>query len=250
MFVCFFFENISIILEPIINVRGRYYRILDTIGQGAEATVYRCEDQNAVQYAVKVFYYSRYPPSDLSRRVGNFKNEARMLKYLSQRSRYFIFLVDYEYKPRENIGYMIMELGNGSLRKHLVGAPLPDAQRRYYWQQIATILKDLQDAHVGKKYRKEYFFLYFIFKVHADIKPDNLVIVNNVIKLTDLGLAFRMDSPRSTARRPGVRGTLGMHSIIFIYYKFRLLFRLYGTGSFCSSNRFQIGCLVSRYNSL
>jgi serine/threonine protein kinase len=162
-----------------------------------------------MQYAVKVFYYSSYPPSEVSGRVNNFKKEARMLKFLSQRSRHFIFLVDYEYNPYENIGYMIMELGDGSLRHFLVGAPLPDAQRKYYWKQIVTILKDLQDAHVGKKYIEEYLFLSFSFKVHADIKPDNMVMVNNVIKVTDLGLSFRMSSPNSTTRRQGVRGTLG-----------------------------------------
>lgn len=137
-------------LEPIINVRGRFYRLLDTIGQGAEATVYRCEDQNAMQYAVKVFYYSRYTPKDVPPRVDNFKKEARMLKYLSRRSPHFIFLVDYEYRRHENVGYMIMELGDGSLRRHLVGVPLSDELRKFYWQQIVTILTELQDAHVGK----------------------------------------------------------------------------------------------------
>jgi serine/threonine protein kinase len=52
----------------------------------------------------------------------------------------------------------------------------------------------------------------YIFQVHADIKPDNLIMVNNVLKLTDLGLAFRMPADRPAARRPGVRGTLGTYS--------------------------------------
>ncbi len=58
---------------------------------------------------------------------------------------------------------------------------------------------------------------YFYFKVHADIKPDNIVIVNNVLKVTDLGLAFRMDSARPAIRRPKVRGTLGtyLHFLLF-----------------------------------
>jgi serine/threonine protein kinase len=111
---------------------------LETIGQGSEATVYRCEDQTATQYAVKVFYFSRFPPSQLPRRVENFKKEARILKYMSRRSRHFVYLTDYEYKPNENIGYMIMELGDGSLRQYLVGAPLSD-----------EVLRDLEDAHIG-----------------------------------------------------------------------------------------------------
>lgn len=143
-------QSFEMFLEPVVVVRGRLYRILDTIGQGAEATVYRCEDQNAAQYAVKVFYYSRYPPSDVPRRVQNFQKEGRMMKYMSRRSRHFVYLVDYEYKRPENTGYMIMELGEGSLRQRLIGAPIPDGLRRNYWQQIVTILGDLQNAHVGK----------------------------------------------------------------------------------------------------
>jgi hypothetical protein len=74
-----------------------------------------------MQYAVKVFYYSRFPPYTISRRVESFKREARMLKYLSRRSRHFVFLVDYEYKPDENAGYMIMELADNCLRDYLQG---------------------------------------------------------------------------------------------------------------------------------
>ncbi len=123
---------------------------MDTIGQGSEATVYRCEDQSAAQYAVKVFNFSRFAHGDTRQRVRNFKKEARLLKYLSGRSRHFVHLVDYEYKPNENIGYMLMELGDGSLRQDLTGVPLNDKLRRFYWKQIVTILKDLQDAQVGK----------------------------------------------------------------------------------------------------
>ncbi|CAF1251120.1 unnamed protein product [Adineta steineri] len=177
---------------PVFEVHGRLYRILDTIGQGSEATVYRCEDQSAMQYAVKVFYFSRYPPHDLKRRIGNFNKEGRMLRYMSGRSRHFISLIDFEYKPQENVGYMIMELGDGSLREQLVGAPLPDQLRRMYWKQIVTILRDLQNARV----------------VHADIKPDNLILVNGILKVTDLGLALPLGSARHTIRRAAVRGTL------------------------------------------
>ncbi|CAF0899857.1 unnamed protein product [Adineta steineri] len=177
---------------PVFEVHGRLYRILDTIGQGSEATVYKCEDQSAMQYAVKVFYFSRYPPHDLKRRIGNFNKEGRMLRYMSGRSRHFISLIDFEYKPQENVGYMIMELGDGSLREQLVGVPLPDQLRRMYWKQIVTILRDLQNARV----------------VHADIKPDNLILVNGILKVTDLGLALPLGSARNTIRRAAVRGTL------------------------------------------
>lgn len=101
-------QSCTSFLAPVFSVRGRLYRILDTIGQGSEATVYRCEDQNAAQYAVKVFYFSRYPPVDLRQRVSNFKKEANLLRLLSARSTHFVHLIDFEYKSEENFGYMIM----------------------------------------------------------------------------------------------------------------------------------------------
>jgi len=42
-----------------------------------------------------------------------------------------------------------MELADGSLRDQLLGLPLDDELRRMYWQQIVTILKELEEAHVG-----------------------------------------------------------------------------------------------------
>jgi serine/threonine protein kinase len=127
------------------------------IGQGSEATVYRCQDQSGFQHAIKVFYFSRFPRSQLSQRVDGFSKEARILKYLSGRSQHFIYMVDYEYKRDENIGYMVMEIGDGSLRQHLKGLPLNDPARRVYWKQIVAILRALQDAQVGNCTR---IFLY------------------------------------------------------------------------------------------
>jgi len=51
--------------------------------------------------------------------------------------------------------------------------------------------------------------LFFCFEVHADIKPDNMILVKNTLKITDLGLAFQLASPRQTIQRPAVRGTIG-----------------------------------------
>lgn len=136
---------------PTIFVRGRSYRTFDIIGQGGEATVYRCKDRSGHQHAVKVFYFSRYPPQQLPQRIDGFTREARILKYLSGRSPHFVHLVDYEYNPDENVGYMVMELGSESLRQHLQGFPLNDRARRLYWKQIVGILRALEEAHIGKR---------------------------------------------------------------------------------------------------
>lgn len=54
-------------------------------------------------------------------------------------------------------------------------------------------------------------FYRYSSQVHADIKPDNIIIVNDTLKVTDLGLAFRLSSSRDVVRRQNVRGTLGIY---------------------------------------
>lgn len=200
-------------LEPKITVRGHKYRLLDVIGQGGEATVYRCKDQSGRHHAVKAFYFTRFPRHQVSQRIDGFLKEARILKYLSGRSPHFVRLVDYEYKPDEAVGYMIMELGDGTLRDYMHGTPLNDSTRQMFWQQIVGILRALEDAKVGNMSKEkfdtnEYLFL-FLFSVHADLKPDNLILVDNVLKVTDLGIAFGLPSTRQVFRQPVVRGTIG-----------------------------------------
>lgn len=132
------------------TVNGRSYRIVKTIGQGGEATVYQCEDEDGHQHAAKVFYFSRFPPAQLRYRIDGFLKEARILRYLSGRSPHFVYLLDYEYKPSENVGYMVMELGSSCLREHMQGLPLNDQARQMYWKQIVGILRSLEDAQIGK----------------------------------------------------------------------------------------------------
>jgi hypothetical protein len=72
-------------------------------------------------------------------------------------------MVDYEYKPYENVGYMVMELGNGSLRQHLQGLPLNDSTRRMYWKQIVGILRALQDAQIGNSTKSKISIFIFTF---------------------------------------------------------------------------------------
>lgn len=70
-------------------------------------------------------------------------------------------------------------------------------------------------------------FIFFSFKVHADIKPDNIILVNNVLKVTDLGLAFRVASPVQAVRRQTIRGTLGNHIYLSHFQHYKLLDKIF-----------------------
>lgn len=44
--------------------------------------------------------------------------------------------------------------------------------------------------------------------MHADLKPANFVLVNNILKLIDFGIAAQIVSNEKTVYRRGVQGTL------------------------------------------
>lgn len=148
-------------------------------------------------------------------------------------------MVDYEYNSHDNVGYMVMELGNGSLRQYLQGSPLNDQTRRMFWKQIVGILRALEDAHIGRNSFPFISISLLIFTVHADIKPDNMILVGNVLKITDLGLAFGSSSSRQLVRRSAVRGTIGMFTLTLHSHSHEYISdRLHGTGSLFTTNRF------------
>ncbi|CAF0805129.1 unnamed protein product [Didymodactylos carnosus] len=174
------------------TIHGQTYQIITVIGHGGEAIVYLCTDSYGYQYAVKVFDFSHIPYSGLVKRVEKFSKEGRILQLLGMRSKYFIRVVDYDYVPSEKRAYLVMELGSGSLRQYLQGRPLEEPYRKIYWRQIVSIIRTLEEANI----------------VHGDIKPENLILVNDTLKVTDLGLAFRLASTRTSVKRPAARGTL------------------------------------------
>ena len=45
--------------------------------------------------------------------------------------------------------------------------------------------------------------------MHADIKPENVILVNGLLKITDLSLAFGLPFMGQAMQVPVVRGTLG-----------------------------------------
>ena len=65
------------------------------------------------------------------------------------------------------------------------------APLRYYWEQMLEAVQTVHDAGV----------------VHADIKPNNFVLVKGHLKLIDFGLAVEVPSGRDYLERTFVGGT-------------------------------------------
>jgi len=93
------------------------------------------------------------------------------------------------------IYYLAMELVNGQTLKEIL-----DEQQKLPLDTALNITKQVSDALAYAWNQSQL--------VHRDIKPDNIMVVNNLAKLMDLGLSrFANDSLESTDDEDSIMGT-------------------------------------------
>lgn len=153
---------------------GRY-EILDVIGTGGMAVVYkaRCRRLNRL-VAIKVLKDENLDDEDFLRR---FHAESRVVAMLNHPNIVSVFDVSTD---REQ-DYIVMELIDSLTLKQYI-----ENQGRLHWRaavHFATqIAKALEHAHSRKL-------------VHRDIKPHNVMVLKNgTVKVTDFGIARMMEN--------------------------------------------------------
>lgn len=146
------------------------YEILEKIGTGGMATVYKAKDTLLNRYvAIKVL---RDPLEDEKGVVANFVKEAQSSASLVHNN----IVSVYDVGEEDGINYMVMEYVDGITLKEYIktrGA-LP-------WQEACDfaiqIGQGISEAH-------------FINIVHRDIKPQNIIMTRDkILKVTDFGIA-------------------------------------------------------------
>jgi serine/threonine protein kinase len=154
---------------------GRYH-ILEQLGEGGMATVYKAFDTRLERdVAVKIIRRAAFPPEQLDRILKRFEREAKALAKLSHPN--IVGVIDYG--DYEGSPYFVMEfLPSGTLKQQL-GKPIP-------WREAARLLlpvaRALQYAH------KQGI-------VHRDIKPSNILITESgEPMLADFGIAKILES--------------------------------------------------------
>lgn len=159
---------------------GNRYEILDKIGEGGMAYVYKakCRLLNRI-VAVKVLKPEFNNDEEF---LEKFKNEAQSAASLNQQNIINIYDVGQE----DDISYIVMEYVDGENLKDLIhkkGA-LPKELMVSIARQIALAL---EEAHSKKI-------------VHRDIKSQNIMLTrNNVVKVADFGIAKAVSSSTITA---------------------------------------------------
>lgn len=155
--------------------KNNIYFLEEIIGQGGFGYVFRARRTNDVTlFAVKTTFPSFSNESSLTA----FKNEIQSASKVSGKN-----VIHYEYVHDGDAfpdypPYIIMEYADGGTL-HSVLKKRKQSKNRYSNYELTQIFKQLVQGM--KQINKTL--------VHRDIKPDNILLCGNVLKISDFGLA-------------------------------------------------------------
>ncbi|KAB3535228.1 Stk1 family PASTA domain-containing Ser/Thr kinase [Alkaliphilus pronyensis] len=161
------------------KILGNRYEIVEKIGGGGMAVVYRAKCNLLNRYvAVKILRSEFASDKDI---LDKFRRESQAAASLSHPNIVNI----YDVGEDEGIYYIVMEYVAGKTLKEVIKerAPLTLNEIIDYGKQIAYALKHAHNNHI----------------VHRDIKPHNILITSdNRAKVTDFGIALAATSSTIT----------------------------------------------------
>jgi serine/threonine protein kinase len=155
-------------MENLIGQTIAQYRIIEQIGQGGMATVYKAYQPSLDRYvAFKVLpEYYVHDRTFLAR----FQREAKVIANLSHPH----ILPVYDFGQVGNLTYIVMQYIEGGTLKDIMGRPISLSQMAHFADQIATALDYAHQRGV----------------LHRDVKPGNILLEEGRrVLLTDFGLA-------------------------------------------------------------
>lgn len=158
---------------------GKRYEIIEKIGEGGMATVYKAKDHKLERFvAVKVL--KKEYSSDMEF-VKKFKIEATAAASMSDSNIVNIYDVGSE----GSLNYIVMEYVNGkTLKQIILDKKVIESDKAI--EIVSQIAKGLQCAHKNNI-------------VHRDIKPHNILVTEEgVAKVTDFGIAKASNSATIT----------------------------------------------------
>ena len=166
------------------------YRLLEKVGKGAMATVYKAKQESLDRIvAIKVLPKKM---NDNAEFVDRFYKEGRAAARLSHNN--IVQAYDVGYAP-EGYHFFVMEFVEGPTLYDMMQPP-PIGQGRHFSEAEALdITIQITEALVHAHERG---------LIHRDIKPKNILLTKNgIAKLTDLGLARAVDDKHAAESEAG-----------------------------------------------
>jgi serine/threonine protein kinase len=165
-----------------INLIGQslgHYYILEQLGEGGMAIVYKAYDTRAeAQVAVKVIRADLFGSAVLKRVLRRFEREGRALAKLSHPN--IVNVIDYG--EHETTPYLVMPFISGGTLKEKLGKPVP-------WLDAIKLILPIAQA-LDYTHKKGI--------VHRDIKPSNILITSSgEPMISDFGIAKILEGDES-----------------------------------------------------
>ena len=170
-------ENGELIHIPIPNDECYEYRYCkntnDCLGKGAFGDVYKGGKYNKQKNKLELEVAIKVTTHFNNKNIRMIKNEVNIFKKINHNHavELYDFIIVNDIKASNNKAYLIMELCDSNLKKFIFD--LSEEKIINYLSQLIKIMSFLHSKNI----------------IHRDIKPDNILLKDNVIKLADFGIS-------------------------------------------------------------
>jgi len=162
------------------------YRVLERIGRGGMASVFRAHHMGLDRYVAIKVLPDFFAEEEVYRE--RFQHEARSIGRLKHPN----ILEVFDYGQEDGITYIVMELVEGGTLEDRIGAPM----------ELEEVVRTLEPLAAALDYAHAHGIL------HRDIKPSNILLhTNGTPVLADFGLARMAGSTRRLTSSGMVMGT-------------------------------------------
>jgi len=165
--------------DKYMNQKINHFGIKYRLGQGAFATIYAAEDLEKSTPSRKVMVALKVPLNKDENYKKNMR-EAEMLLGLDHPN--IVRCYSIEMDRRESIFFFVMEIAQGKDLDEIItlaGGPLSNREVEHFGRQLLDSCRYLERNYI----------------VHRDMKPANVVVVDNspgLLKIMDFGLAINL----------------------------------------------------------
>ena len=175
-------------MSDLIGQQVGRYQVLELLGEGGMATVYKAHDPRLERdVAIKVIRRDAFPPEDLDMLLKRFEREAKALGKLSHPN--IVGVIDYG--EHEGSPYLVMVYVGGGTLKDRLGYPPPPMKWRDAVRMLLPIARALEYVHERGI-------------INRDVKPSNILMTEDGQPLlSDFGLAKLFEKDKESTSITG-----------------------------------------------